>query len=210
MKNRLIISIFILIFPTLSISQNNLSDSLQVERLAALGKLWGKVKYFHPYLTYKEINWDSALVKAIPKVYKSKNKNEYASAVQSMLDALQDPLTKVELTKKTESDFSKIEQLSFYWPEDSILIVSFNDYRALDNYVLMNQKLGEVISQISKANGVLFDIRNLNPSSENTQGYLDFYFKWTGIQKHFSSKTLKLPSLRSRLHSGFKPETGGS
>ncbi len=40
----------------------------QTERLAALGKLWGAVKFFHPFLAYKDIDWDGALVKAIPRV----------------------------------------------------------------------------------------------------------------------------------------------
>ena len=40
----------------------------QTERLAALGKLWGAVKFFHPFLAYRDIDWDGALVKAIPRV----------------------------------------------------------------------------------------------------------------------------------------------
>jgi hypothetical protein len=32
-------------------------------------KLWGAAKYFHPYLAYRDdIDWDAALVSAIPKV----------------------------------------------------------------------------------------------------------------------------------------------
>ena len=31
-------------------------------------KVWGVVKYFHPYLAYREIDWDKALVEAIPRV----------------------------------------------------------------------------------------------------------------------------------------------
>lgn len=38
------------------------------ERLTGLAKVWGAVKYFHPSLAYKEIDWDAALVRAIPRV----------------------------------------------------------------------------------------------------------------------------------------------
>ena len=31
-------------------------DTLQIERLIALGKLWVTVKYFHPWLAYKNID----------------------------------------------------------------------------------------------------------------------------------------------------------
>ena len=29
------------------------------ERLAGLGRLWGAAKFFHPFLAYKEIDWDA-------------------------------------------------------------------------------------------------------------------------------------------------------
>ena len=148
MKNRLIILIFILYCPSFIISQNNTSETSQVARLAALGKLWGTIKYFHPYTAYKEINWDSALVQAIPKVYNAESRHEYASAVQSMLEALQDPLTKVELPKETHSNTSEVKPPSFTWAADSILIISITDYRALENFNLMRQKLGEISKEI--------------------------------------------------------------
>ncbi len=49
----------------------------QTERLAALGRLWGAVKFFHPFLAYKEIDWDAALVKAIPSVKAARTPSEY-------------------------------------------------------------------------------------------------------------------------------------
>jgi hypothetical protein len=32
------------------------TEKTRIERLAALGRLWGVVNYFHPYLAYKEID----------------------------------------------------------------------------------------------------------------------------------------------------------
>ncbi len=67
----------------------------QPDRLIQTAKLWIAVKYFHPYLAYKPIDWDKALVDALPKIRAAQNAKEYASALQSMLDALQDPATQV-------------------------------------------------------------------------------------------------------------------
>ena len=36
-------------------------DSARIERLAALGRLWVSIKYFHPWLPYRAIDWDAAL-----------------------------------------------------------------------------------------------------------------------------------------------------
>jgi hypothetical protein len=72
------------------------SEYSRIERLVSLGKLWGAVKYFHPYLAYRDdIDWDAALVSAIPQVNAANNAGEYAAAVQSMLRALGDPATRV-------------------------------------------------------------------------------------------------------------------
>src|SRR5437870_4387779 len=67
------------------------ASDLQIERVIALGKLWADVRYFHSYLAYRDIEWDAALVKAIPKVKAAGSKEEYAAAIQSMLDTLEDP-----------------------------------------------------------------------------------------------------------------------
>ncbi|HEX5715620.1 MAG TPA: hypothetical protein VF179_05635, partial [Thermoanaerobaculia bacterium] len=67
----------------------------QTDRLARVGKLWGTVRYLHPYLAYKEIDWDAALVTALPRVREARTPEEYRAAVQGMLDALGDPVTRV-------------------------------------------------------------------------------------------------------------------
>ena len=40
----------------------------------ALGKLWGTIGLFHPYLAYRNINWDSALVVALPLAERATNR----------------------------------------------------------------------------------------------------------------------------------------
>ena len=71
----------------------------QIERLAALGKLWGAVKFFHPFLAYKDIDWDGALVKAIPGRQGSANAGRVPRlAINGMLDVLADPATRAEAT----------------------------------------------------------------------------------------------------------------
>jgi C-terminal processing protease CtpA/Prc len=63
------------------------------DRLIASAKLWGTVKYFHPYLAYRDIDWDKALVDALPGIRSAAGPTEYAKVLGSMLDALHDPVT---------------------------------------------------------------------------------------------------------------------
>lgn len=53
----------------LGFAQQTAGESARIDRLVALAKLWAAVKYFHPYLAYRnDIDSDGALVKAIPRV----------------------------------------------------------------------------------------------------------------------------------------------
>ena len=79
-----------------SSAQHSTSESVQTDRLVTLAKLWAAVKYFHPFLAYRtDIDWDQALVKAIPKVNAARNTAEYAAAIEGMLSELGDPVTRV-------------------------------------------------------------------------------------------------------------------
>jgi hypothetical protein len=70
-------------------------DAERIERLAGLFRLWGAVKFFHPYVVRGVVDWDAALLTAIPKVEAAKTAEAYGAAVGSMLSELRDPQTKV-------------------------------------------------------------------------------------------------------------------
>jgi len=63
------------------------------DRLIATAKLWGTIKYFHPYLAYRGIDWDKALIDALPAIRSAHSPEEYAKAIGTMLGALHDPAT---------------------------------------------------------------------------------------------------------------------
>src|SRR5712691_13168054 len=85
----LIVSL-IAVIPAAAQAPNADADKIRTERLAALGRLWGVINYFHPYLAYKEIDWDAALIAAIPKVSAAKSTEEYRAAIDGLLAALGD------------------------------------------------------------------------------------------------------------------------
>src|SRR5687767_8991497 len=61
------------------------AEDVRVARLVGLAKVWGGVKYFHPYLASREIDWDKALVETLPKVNGARTPQEYEAAVNQML-----------------------------------------------------------------------------------------------------------------------------
>src|SRR5688572_7775163 len=59
-------------------------DSVRIGRIAALGKLWVAIRHFHPWLAYRPIDWDAALVSAIPRVTAGADRAAYRAAVDQM------------------------------------------------------------------------------------------------------------------------------
>ena len=50
-------------------AQRTGGEAARIDRLVGVARLWAAVKYFHPYLAYRsDIDWDAALIKAIPLV----------------------------------------------------------------------------------------------------------------------------------------------
>jgi C-terminal processing protease CtpA/Prc len=66
----------------------------ETDRLIAVAKTWATVKYFHPYLSDRHIDWDQALLDALPRIRSARDNSEYKTAVDAMLSVLQDPLTR--------------------------------------------------------------------------------------------------------------------
>ena len=57
-------------------AQPSSTEDARIARLAGLATVWGAVKYFHPFLAYRDIDWDKALIETIPKVNAARTAQE--------------------------------------------------------------------------------------------------------------------------------------
>src|SRR5215213_7398859 len=78
------------------------SEDVRIARLAGLAKVWGTVKYFHPFLAYRNIDWDKALIEAIPKVNVARSGQDYEATLNQMLAVLNDKSTRAEFEVETK------------------------------------------------------------------------------------------------------------
>jgi len=69
--------------------------SPETDRLVAVAKMWATVKYFHPYLADRGIDWDKALINALPRIRSARDTADLKAALGTMLSVLEDPLTRV-------------------------------------------------------------------------------------------------------------------
>jgi C-terminal processing protease CtpA/Prc len=187
-------------------------ETLRVERLVALGKLWGAVKYFHPYLGYRDdIDWDKAAVDAIAKVNDAKNSADYAKAVAGMLKVLGDPATRIRPAGGVHpSGAGGATDPSFRTVGDGVLVVSLNSFGEQISSRTIVQQTAAVIKEIPKARAVIFDLRPPAPLTENQQGGVSVAFEYTGLAQELTATPLEVPGERRRMHVGFVPQRGGT
>jgi C-terminal processing protease CtpA/Prc len=185
----------------------------QIERLAALGRLWGAVKFFHPFLAYREIDWDGALVRAIPRVKAARTPAEHLAAINEMLDVLADPATRAEATTDEPSSAAAASR-----PR-----AEPGHFQIVDGYVVVSAAgLAEAMArgsapagqtslqaEIAKARGVVLDCRFGGALSEDGQSYF-LNTSLTGLLPLLVQGTVPLGTERYRLHNGYPPQQGSS
>lgn len=175
------------------------ADAVRLNRLMGLGKLWGTVRYLHPYLAYKQIDWDAALVKALPEVREAKTAGEYASAVQKMLNALGDPTTRILQTEMPgAAPDAKLTPFSRKTDRD-VLVVTWTQQDSLDFNGTM-QKLRALTTELDKVKGMVFDLR--------AGGDVSFGFQASGLTRLLSATPVTAPGQRSRMYAGYPPQSG--
>lgn len=185
------------------------------ERLAALGRLWGAVKYFHPQLAYKEIDWDAALVKAIPQVKAARTPNEYRQAVGSLLQVLNDPATDIAPTPVAGATPATAPPSStaptYYRMVDGYVVITAADWaRAMlnDNAVIV-AKQPQLLAELQKAKGVVLDSRYHNVSpGEVPPFYLSLYVN--NLLPRIVHGNVALGTERYRINNGYPPQRGNT
>jgi C-terminal processing protease CtpA/Prc len=191
-------------------------DRVRIERLVALCKLWSAVKFFHPYLAYRnDIDWDKALVEIIPQVDAARDGSEYANAVQHMLQALGDPATHIVPKSQlnsvpAEPRGERNPDPSFQQLPDGTLLVNMAHYADLLDFSGMLQRAAAVSKEIPKARAVLIDLRPTASLREDDRGMVADAFDLGRIANILCSSKLAPPGERRRMHVGFVPQQGGT
>ncbi len=196
----------------------------KLTRLIALGKLWANIDLFHPFLAYKNINWDSALASAIPKVEAAQSDSDYLNAVNFMLSHLNDDSTyAVETSLCTQApsptNERTIENLVTY-TDDGIVIFDLKNYSTAQ-ILKLKEPFFEQIAAIHKRNkrpkdsqtsksakqkkatAIVFDLRR---DSDYHWAVLDELFG-EQFADYFCTADTVGAALRTRMHLGQAPET---
>ncbi len=186
------------------------TEEKRLERLSDLAKAWGAVKYFHPFPAYREIDWDKALIDAIPKVNAAKSPEEYAAAINSMLVALGDQQTRALIEKSAAKNGS---QASVNGREPLRLengVLYYDALAAAKSSSQSRQKsrefTGKFFELFQQAKSIVIDSRT---GGETDEGILfEVGNQLRTILPAILDKKITLATIRYRLHNGYAPQDG--
>ena len=192
------------------------AESRRVERLAALGRLWGTVKYAHPYLAYRPIDWDKALVESIPRMNRAETASDFAAAVNHMLSFLKDPNTRAEIAAVSAPGAAdpggKLDVETVVKAVDGVVRVDVD----LGGRILSgdNSKFRDVTQRVTRAlegcRAVVLDLRGRDsaPGSELGAFWKERFLM--RILPQMVSGDFPCCSSRWRLHNGFASQAPGA
>lgn len=198
----LIISLLFYTALALSNARETQDEKTRMNRLVELCKLWGQIKVFHPSLAYRtDLDWDQALVDTLPKVRSAKTQSEYKAALQSMLEALNDPFTRIAPVSPVTADSGGNKGLDYRVTQDGILLVTIGDYFALTSPE-SQEKLREITAAVGNARAIVFDLRSETDIGDYGRAIFNIYFGQ--IERLINSETLKTEGMRRRVYYGYE------
>lgn len=205
--------LFVLLIAT-SAQVSAQTEEKRIERLSGLARVWGAVKFFHPYPAYREIDWDKALIEAIPAVNAAKSPEEYAAAINSMLAALNDKNTRAEvfIEKPKAENKTLIENLKEpFRLADGVLMINVQAIAAImakaEEQAAMNQIMGKMFESFPQAKAVILDLRFPAGTKLNSDV---FYFADSFLRDALPAmldKPITLSAASYRVHNGYESQT---
>jgi hypothetical protein len=176
------------------------SPQTSIERLTRVAKLWGKVRYLHPYLAYREdLDWDAALVAALPKIRAAGTTEEYRAAVSGLLSALGDPATRVLPADKPAGEKPPAVEL-FRELEGGALGIDLGRRIASAGGVDAYRQIGRELPRVAAATEVVLDLRTGLPTGDSTKEGSWVLSEMAGA---IASRPCRGPAERYLLHSGY-------
>ncbi|HKY44219.1 MAG TPA: S41 family peptidase [Pyrinomonadaceae bacterium] len=183
----------------------------RVARLVGLAKVWGTVKYFHPFLAYRDIDWDKALVETIPKVNAAKSAQEYEAALNQMLAVLNDAPTRAEIKAeiKDVTATTPATDAKHVRTENKVLVIDAAEIAkaAAKDFNAVSQFVKSINEALPNATGIVIDARSATRMIDLDAFFFDMFIRQT--LPAMLDANLVLGTSRYRLHSGYATQTGG-
>lgn len=191
-------------FLTVTLVAQPVAPASKSERLASVGKLWCQVKWLHPALATGEVDWDQALVLALPKLQAADTPEALQKALETLMAPLHDPALRIGNTPMPRPVLPPEGQPLVEWMPGDVALVHLH-HANVNTWDPGHPALQKAVNEaLRKAKGLIFDLR---PVMENRGTWAsENYFK--ELVPRLIGDPLQLPAERYRYHSGYRAQRG--
>ncbi len=137
------------------------SEAQRLQRLRGLAELWGEVRYRHPKLASSDFDWDAPLLVALPQVEAARSRDDYARALQQMLDTLGDPATYVEPwdSKEPPARPAPSPRPLHAWEKGEVLAINLGVVSMPGGLGIFDSRYAPLVENLKKARAIVVDLR---------------------------------------------------
>ncbi|MDB4969424.1 MAG: hypothetical protein JWN44_5113 [Myxococcales bacterium] len=168
-------------------------------RLAKLCKVWGTVKFLHPWLWTRQIDWDAALLRALPRARAATTDDDLAASVSGMLGELHDPVTRVAPAERPRPATPRPGGAFLLWPKKGVLMVQL--------------AAPHTPADVDKARAAIKDAKELIVDARLDDGVATFNEasgQLSDLLSGLITRDLLTPPFRWVAHEGYTPQNGDS
>ncbi len=175
----------------------------RIQRLAEAAKLWGRLKWVHPALADGTVNWDEALLEALPAFDAADTEAQRAEALRKLLAPLKDPGARIgpPLDPVWVKADPKADLVA--WLPGEVLLVRLN--REVGPFLPgYDEALQKLTAALPRAKGLVLDLR---PATPPMMGVADAV---TWLVERAITAPVDLPATRFIYNHGYAPQTFSS
>ncbi len=171
------------------------------DALVKLCEVWSTAKYLDPQMMLRDVDWDAALVRAIPKVREAKTHDQLAAAIGSMLAELNDPLTRMVKVAKQEPTNADVP---LFRRDGEVLILNLGPYGDAKGAYSLYRINPQVAPEIDKSRMLVVDLRSKSAEVAETVAYAFGNLPGLVVEN--------VPGIAGHIafHSGYAPHFGST
>ena len=174
-----------------------------LDRLEALGRLWGVVRWFHPRLAAGTNTWDDATAQAVEALLADDGARDFASIVRELLGVLDDPSTRLlenGAEPTSESSVPADSDTLVAWRDTEVGRVAVVTLASLTSTRPTLDGVTALIEEVAGADALVVDLRAVVWSALE---------EGRRVLRRLIAEDIALPAQRTREHVGWSSEGGG-
>ncbi len=194
MKKKILISL-VFLFSILHIYCQNIYtiDSLKIQQLEGLCRIWGYLKYYHHEIQKGKIDWDTTLILYIPKILIDNNNEEYNEKINQLI-LLPGRVKKLDRPYKYLPQDTSYNNFDFSWINNENLFTKDNSrllWEIIENYKpRKNIYLKRELNKYYDENGKDKYYYESDYYPDTAHALLAFFRYWNAINYFFAYKKI--------------------